>query len=219
MPLLPKAEYFYSPRRHSNRREINAIVSPAAREWCGAYVVGVETDERLAAIARGKLDHIILGDAEKFEVPKACGEFDLVLCTDILEHLRDPEALLCKLKGAMSPGGLILISVPNVRNWHVLYSLIAKGEWEYRDSGLLDKTHLRFFTRRSLCRMITRAGYKILEVRPKVRVSASTGARCALIKLIGFLLPRDFLTYQFLVTARKSSAVPSETERAEGAQE
>ena len=181
----------------------------AIRDWCGAYVMGIEIDERLAGIARSKLDAVVCGDVETLEALRGCGEFDLIICGEILEHLREPQTLLRRLSPFLSAGGVVLITAPNVRHWHVLYPLLLKGEWKYRDSGILDATHLRFFTRKSLCRMIEEAGYRIREVRPKVHSSASTLLRSVLIKLLGFCLTSEFVAYEFLILATKASDAPS----------
>jgi 2-polyprenyl-3-methyl-5-hydroxy-6-metoxy-1,4-benzoquinol methylase len=180
----------------------------AIREWCGAYVMGIELDERLAAIAKSKLDAVVQGDAESPEILQGRGEFDLIICADILEHLRDPQALLRTLRGALSVGGSIIISVPNARHWHLLYPLVVKGDWVYRDSGILDNTHLRFFTRKSLLRMIEGAGYTVRQVRPMFIMNASTAARTAIIKFIGLFVSREFVTFQFIVVATRTPNAP-----------
>jgi len=108
----------------------------------GSHVVGIEINERLADCARKKVNEVIVADIETHEFTLATG-FDLILCGDVLEHLRNPGAVLAKLKNVLQPDGVVILSIPNVRYWHVLYTLVVKADWPSRDSGIFDKTHLR----------------------------------------------------------------------------
>jgi SAM-dependent methyltransferase len=91
--------------------------------------------------------------------------FDVVVCADVLEHLEDPAAVLARVRKWLSPGGLLLVSLPNVANVAVRLSLLA-GRFEYAEAGILDRTHLRFFTRRSARRLVEAAGFRIRRLRP-----------------------------------------------------
>jgi GT2 family glycosyltransferase len=90
----------------------------------------------------------------------APGEFDAVLFADVLEHLRNPDDVLRRIIPHLAPGGVIIASVPNVRNALVL-QMLGAGDWTYQEAGLLDKTHLRFFTRREVQRLFSRSGLRI----------------------------------------------------------
>jgi 2-polyprenyl-3-methyl-5-hydroxy-6-metoxy-1,4-benzoquinol methylase len=125
-----------------------------------ATVVGAELFEPAAIEAAKYYQHVHVGDVESIPMPYR-NHFDYVLCGDVLEHLRDPYALVRKIRAWLKPEGRLICSVPNIRNWRILADLIFKGQWEYQDSGILDRTHLRFFTRRSAGKMLTDAGFVI----------------------------------------------------------
>ena len=86
--------------------------------------------------------------------------FDCVVCADVLEHIKDPWGALADLFGLLRPGGEIVVSIPNIRNLGVMAELAA-GDWAYQEAGILDRTHLRFFTRRSFRRALLGAGFEI----------------------------------------------------------
>src|SRR5437016_12769572 len=94
------------------------------------------------------------------EIPALDGAFDAIVYGDVLEHLHDPARVLAALNRGLAPGGQAVISVPNVAHLWVRLSLAA-GRFEYADRGILDRTHLRFFTRRSLGALLTGAGLRV----------------------------------------------------------
>ncbi|RMD49523.1 MAG: class I SAM-dependent methyltransferase, partial [Ignavibacteria bacterium] len=85
-------------------------------------------------------------------------KFDLIMFADVLEHLIDPEYVLKELKNKLKPGGEIIASIPNIRHWSIFRQLL-EGNWNYAEHGLLDKTHLRFFTRKTMISLFENAGY------------------------------------------------------------
>jgi 2-polyprenyl-3-methyl-5-hydroxy-6-metoxy-1,4-benzoquinol methylase len=91
--------------------------------------------------------------------------FDVVVCADVLEHLEEPAAVLARVRSWISPGGALFVSLPNVANVAVRLALLA-GRFEYAEAGILDRTHLRFFTRRSARRLVEEAGFRIRRLRP-----------------------------------------------------
>ena len=91
------------------------------------------------------------------------GNFDVVLCADILEHLRKPDILLFKLLTRLSDNGMILVSIPNFGHWYPRIRTFI-GRFDYDARGILDQTHLRFFTRNSFTKMATKAGYKVKRI-------------------------------------------------------
>jgi GT2 family glycosyltransferase/2-polyprenyl-3-methyl-5-hydroxy-6-metoxy-1,4-benzoquinol methylase/tetratricopeptide (TPR) repeat protein len=129
-----------------------------------AHVSGVELNPRAAAIAEALIDDVRIVNLETDTVDFADGQFDCVICADILEHLRQPEVVLKKIRQWLSPSGSLVVSVPNVRNHTVIHSLLA-GNWTYESAGLLDADHVRFFTRRELEKLLFRAGFEIEELR------------------------------------------------------
>ena len=131
----------------------------AVRDRC-VYLAGVEPDASLPASCRAGYDDWRSTDA------LSCGTwdrpFDAVVCADVLEHLPRPEELLALIHGWLRPGGWLFVSVPNVANFTVRAALLA-GRFPYADRGILDRTHLRFFTRRSARDLISSAGFRVRE--------------------------------------------------------
>ncbi|MFA6110350.1 MAG: glycosyltransferase, partial [Candidatus Latescibacterota bacterium] len=131
----------------------------------GIEVVGVERDPEAARLAGAHLDAVIRGDLETLpDLPYPAGHFDCLVCGDVLEHLRDPEAVLRRLLVHLHPDGSLVCSIPNVRHQSVLLNLMVNGRWEYRDEGLLDRTHLRFFTLAEIRALLTRLGLRSEKV-------------------------------------------------------
>jgi 2-polyprenyl-3-methyl-5-hydroxy-6-metoxy-1,4-benzoquinol methylase len=135
------------------------------RQRNGAEVWGIERDPEVAADAAGRLDRVIVGDALQAVASLEGERFDLIVGNDLLEHLAEPERLLQALHPHFAPGGRLLLSLPNMRHYKVLGHLLFGRDWRYRDSGVLDRTHLRFFTRRSMLRMLEASGYRTLLCR------------------------------------------------------
>jgi len=121
-------------------------------------LVGIESHPGAARHARRCYDAVFAVDAESFDPPFLPGEFDCLVLADVLEHLRDPWGLLRRLLPALRPGGTVVASVPNVRRISVLQPLAEAGRWDYQEEGVLDRTHLRFFTRQTFARLLEEAG-------------------------------------------------------------
>ena len=127
-----------------------------------ATVVGIEAGRAAAGVAAGRLDRVICARLENLDFVAeglAAEPFDTVIAADILEHLVNPWDLLVRLKPALAPNAQLLASIPNVRNLGVLADLLINGRWQYRERGLLDITHLRFFTSAEMRRMFEETGY------------------------------------------------------------
>jgi predicted HAD superfamily hydrolase/2-polyprenyl-3-methyl-5-hydroxy-6-metoxy-1,4-benzoquinol methylase len=122
-----------------------------------AHVVGIELNKPAAKVASHELDEIYQVDIERFAPPFVEGQFDCLIFADILEHLRDPWKLVKGYVKFLRPGGALVVSVPNVRRLSILHSLIEHGTWEYTEEGILDRTHLRFFTRSSFMSLLADA--------------------------------------------------------------
>ena len=105
---------------------------------------------------------MIVGSIEEIDLPATFKDerFDVVMFGDVLEHLLDPEAVLVKVVSLLNPDGYVVASIPNVAHASIVLNLMA-GEFKYTDLGLLDKTHLRFFTRSSIETMFRESGYRI----------------------------------------------------------
>jgi len=123
-------------------------------------LIGAEIFPAAAEEAAKIYNKVYIGDVEAMAFDYE-NHFDYVICGDILEHLKDPYTMVRRISSMLKPGGSLLVCVPNVRNFRVLKNLLLHGEWEYVSSGILDSTHLRFFTRRSCRRMLEEAGLQV----------------------------------------------------------
>lgn len=128
----------------------------------GWQVTALERDPAQAAKARGRCHEVIVADLDE-AAPRLEGSFDAIVYGDVLEHLSDPLPVLVTLNRSLAPGGRVIVSVPNVAHLWVRLSLLL-GRWEYADRGILDRTHVRFFTRRSFVRFLGDAGLAIEEL-------------------------------------------------------
>ena len=170
--------------------------------------VGVEIDKSVAAIAASVVDTVLVVDIDKGMETLASyeGRVDLLLLLDVLEHLNDPWARLMEFKSLLAPSGVIIASIPNVRNLKVLGPLLVKGEWRYQSSGILDRTHLRFFTRRSVLELFAGAGFEIQGItftgplQPS-RIKSLSGAIAFLANMLLGGLLKDFVAHQYVVRA------------------
>lgn len=125
-------------------------------------VVGFEINEKAGILAKPYLQRLITGNLEnQTDLAKIEGVFDIILIADVLEHLVHPEALLNNLRKHLKPGeGRIVCSVPNVAHWSLRRALLF-GQWNLTDTGLMDRTHLRWFTRHTATALLESSGYKI----------------------------------------------------------
>ncbi len=135
----------------------------------GCTVSGVEYDAAAAEEARQYLDRLVVGDLEQLDLVGELGEgqFDVVVFGDVLEHLRDPGAALRDARTLLRPGGRIVASVPNIAHGAVRLALL-RGRWDYTDKGLLDRTHIRFFTLDAVCELLESAGLALEVLRSTV---------------------------------------------------
>lgn len=134
-----------------------------------AEVVGIEPDPDRAALAISRGLNVHLGILEPALISEI-GLFDIVLFADVLEHLPNPQATLLLARHALKPGGSVIISVPNVAHWSVRLEIL-QGRFRYQESGIMDATHLRWFTRVSATSLLESAGFRPTEHK----VSLGTG--------------------------------------------
>jgi 2-polyprenyl-3-methyl-5-hydroxy-6-metoxy-1,4-benzoquinol methylase len=196
------------------RPEVAALVSPhchrvleigcglgvlgASLRARGHHVTGVELIPEIAAQAETRLDAVVCADVEAGRLPFAPRSFDAIILADVLEHLVDPWTVLRDCVELLAPGGQVIVSVPNVQNIDVIRRLI-RGRWDYRERGILDRGHLRFFTLRSVKQLFAYAGLTIDGVEYRYRRSLLRGLMCA----ASFGAAQAFLTRQFLVAGHR----------------
>lgn len=130
-------------------------------------VIGIEMLDKAAAMAAQIYDQVIVGTFEQVDFEKEGlkpGSFDAIIAADVLEHIYNPWQALQRLKPLLAPGGAIYVSLPNVRNLNVL-SALASGQWRYEGAGILDITHIRFFTLAQASEMLSQTGWLIRDGR------------------------------------------------------
>ena len=165
-------------------------------------VVGIEVFPGAALQAASRLDQVICEDLENLKrncTILAPQSFDYILCGDVLEHLRDPWQTFTWLATLLKEDGLAIVSVPNVRHWSVLVPLLFKGEWHYRDHGIMDRTHLRFFTKKTAKQLLVDAGLNVefcqgCKLRRK---------KDRLLNFIMLGMGKGFVSVQWILTGRK----------------
>jgi len=163
-------------------------------------VVGVELDAGAAAQARERLDAVVQGDLAHLDlVQLGDAPFDAILASDVLEHLAEPEAVLARALTRLRPGGVVVVSLPNVAHVVVFANLLMK-RWPRRNSGIFDRTHLRFFAKRDMVRLLEGAGLKVLRVQPYYTRYAAIRVACLVLSLYVF---REYWARQFLLLAEK----------------
>jgi len=170
-------------------------------------VTCIEIDEKLTSIARSFCQRMIVADVERVNLEDAFpGErFDVILLGDVLEHLKHPEMILLKLRDYLQPAGYLVMSLPNVAHASVRLALL-NGDFNYSEEGIIDRTHLRFFTLATIVALSREAGYKIRELRrtrvgvfnTEVKLSIENIAVSVLRKL---MRDPEATTYQFIFAA------------------
>lgn len=162
-------------------------------------VTGIEITEHNYEIAQTVLSNTLLGDIESLDLDLIGTDFDYIIFSDSLEHMLNPDKVLTRVQKLIAKNGELLISIPNVRNFRVTFPLILKGDWEYQDQGLLDRTHLRFFTIASISHLMVECGYKIEEVLLDLPTSSKVG----MLNMLTFGLFRNHLTSHYFIRACK----------------
>lgn len=159
-------------------------------------LVGIEPEPAVAEEARAAYDAVLVGVAEE-RLDDAPGPFDTILLYDVLEHVVRPDELLRRLAEVAAPGALLHVSVPNARHWSLVRDLVLRGTFGYTAWGHRDETHLRWFTRGDLVRVLERTGWRVertahAPLTPVGRVAARlTRGRSA-----------EFLVHQWSALAR-----------------
>lgn len=163
-------------------------------------VCGIEIVEKAAKNAMSVLDEVLSGNIETMNLPFEPASFDCIVCADVLEHLVDPWRAVNKLKILLKPDGCLVASIPNV-GFHRVVKNLLKGHWRYEDSGVLDRTHLRFFTLEGIKELFEANSMNIEKVYRKVDCGAN-------MKILNFLFCnrlKESLIIQYVVRARAAN--------------
>ncbi|HYE89313.1 MAG TPA: class I SAM-dependent methyltransferase [Vicinamibacterales bacterium] len=227
---MPEQNYYQQARR-----EVAALVPEGAKRvldvGCAegilggflrqrgvAEVIGIEQVPEVAERAKANLTQVFCGDVSTMDLPFEPKSFDCIIFADVLEHLVDPLPVLQRYATLLADDGTIVVSIPNVRHCQIL-NMLAEGHWTYQDFGIMDRTHLRFFTLREVQAMVRAAGLEIRNLSANMDPQFET-ARTAMADkpLMDFTLGRvtikgvtrdeitEMFAIQYLVAAQKALA-------------
>jgi SAM-dependent methyltransferase len=176
--------------------------------------VGIERDPARAAQAAGRGLRVLAADVERLEdaTLAALAPADAWVFGDVLEHLVDPWALLARVRGTLAPAGAVVACLPNMQHWSVIARLVS-GELHYESAGLMDRTHLRWFTRTTIDAMFREAGYAVVRWGRRVydaplrhRALAGIGNLATVLGADAERVVADADVFQWLVLARAAGA-------------
>jgi len=176
-------------------------------------ISGIEISERMAQIARGKLDKVVIEDIEKLNPLEQFDSnyFDCIIFADILEHLKNPWVVLKNMIQILDEEGLVILSIPNIRHYSTIIQLVFKGYWPYRERGIHDKTHLRFFTLKNIKELLEYAGLEPVNIRRKYRIIERPHKINLFAKFFALPILRVFLTFQYVICAKKKKTLHKDT--------
>lgn len=174
------------------------------QQGLAAEVTGIELFPDAARVAETRLDRVICGDIESMDrdgMGLEPGSFDCIICGDVLEHLRDPWAVLSWLASRLKPGGKLIASIPNVRYWSVVFPLLFRGEWRYQSQGILDRTHLRFFTKTTAMQLLEQSGLTVTQSEPMLYRKIDRAGM-----FLSFGLLAGLFAFQWVVVGSKNNS-------------
>jgi 2-polyprenyl-3-methyl-5-hydroxy-6-metoxy-1,4-benzoquinol methylase len=163
--------------------------------------VGVDVAD-LPQVSRSNADRFYVSDIEDETFSLGAGYFDVILCGDVIEHLRDPWRAVARVVTWLRPAGVLIASIPNLREKSILKRIALRGDFTYEDRGTLDRSHLRFFCRRNMIELFERSGLKVVRVATDLDPKKLTHPRVWQNKLTFGLLEEFFVT-QYLFVAEK----------------
>ena len=181
---------------------MGANLGALKRRFTACRTTGVELDAAAARLAQasGNVDEVILGDAlDPRQVELPAGHFDLIVLSHVLEHFEFPERLLARCATWLAPGGTMLVALPNVRHASVLAELVLRGDFRYRPAGILDQTHLRFYTRRSATRLLQAQGWQVERVAADI-----DGPKSRLLHRLSLGLAEEFAAFAYNFRLRRA---------------
>jgi 2-polyprenyl-3-methyl-5-hydroxy-6-metoxy-1,4-benzoquinol methylase len=191
-PLRDRRRHGYESAREDVQRHVPTAARSILELGCSSgalgaalkarqrvSVLGVEIEPTYAADAAEVLDRVVQTSAESFvagDMPQEA-PFDCVIAADVLEHLVDPWATLRAAGRWVRPGGLAVVSLPNVLYWRAIRRVLREQRWPRDDQGIFDRTHLRWFSWRDAVQLVAEAGFRVNYVEPQYRESGRGRAR------------------------------------------
>ncbi|MEN8006829.1 MAG: class I SAM-dependent methyltransferase [Candidatus Krumholzibacteriota bacterium] len=182
----------------ANLKKVRQAAGSPVEVW------GVEKDEGSAGQAAAVLDRVLQGDVAAVLPDLPAAHFDCLILNDVVEHVPDPGALLRSVRPLLKPGGHLVASIPNVRYFFNVVDLAVHGRWDYTDEGILDRTHLRFFTRSSMIRLLEECGYVSVAT---AGINPTRSVKFGLVNLMTLGRWSDMKYLQFACLARAGRRV------------
>lgn len=167
-----------------------------------AEVWGIESNLQAAGRARAVIDRVLVGDANERITELPDTYFDAIICNDVLEHLVDPWATLTQLRPKLTPDGVVVASIPNIRFIPALSQIVFRKDFPQDDWGIFDRTHLRFFTRKSIVRLFETADFKMQRIKG---INADYGPFSLFVTLFSFGYFADGFYKQYACVASPAS--------------
>lgn len=171
--------------------------------------IGIELRREVAEELRasGEVDDVYCINIESEDLPLQPASLDTIIVSHVLEHMVDPWAVLRRLSRYLKDDGALVGAIPNARHVSVIGPLLFKGTWQYRSSGILDVTHLRFFTRRSIIDLLTSAGFSVEAITPEI-----AGPRATFVSRTSFGTLDELVAYAYNFRCRKLAGSPAPAE-------
>ncbi len=166
---------------------------------------GIEPTKSAAFQAEKNLDHVLIGLYDQVQDDLPDDYFDLIICNDVIEHMPDHDIFFQAIKQKLKIEGALVASIPNVRHISNLINLLFKKDWKYTEDGILDKTHLRFFTKKSLIRTINENGFYLEAIAGLNRFKFWRSPSKLLKGLLILLFGRDIQYVQYGIRIRKKN--------------
>lgn len=179
-------------------------------------VIGIDATAHAVEVSRQYEDEVHLMDIEIDNPPYPEGYFDVIFYGDVLEHLKYPWEVLSRYRKYLKNDGVIIASIPNAGHFSIVGKLL-RGDLHYEDAGILDRTHLRFFTKNSAIRMLEDSGYDVLKIEPNidyqygkildnretVMVTGKAFLQSMALDADEVVIPEDLFAIQYVFVAKK----------------
>jgi len=176
----------------------NGSFASVVKQQNQAEVWGIEMMEDEAKAAETLLDKVFIGTCEQYINELPSHYFDVIYFNDVLEHLVDPYSVLEAMKQKLAPGGVVISSIPNVRFYRTFSRVVFAKDWRYDDFGIMDKTHLRFFTGKSIRRMYEELDYKVVTHEP---INVTKSLKPILFNILVLFTQMDIRHHQYATVA------------------
>ena len=180
---------------------VGATLAEAKRSGLAQEVYGLDVMDMDRSATSPYLDGFEVLDIERSTPNLEPESFDVLICADVLEHLVDPWETLSRLSGYLKPGGTAIVSLPNIREYKSLFPVFF-GDFKYRDNGVMDRTHLRFFAKKNMVELVEHAGFVVDQVKA-VPMQRFRQIQNRLLVALTFGKAFDFLVEQYIIVGRK----------------